>query len=442
MVEKIVSKFGGSLLYDKNSFLEAAKYIVDLTQKYKVISVVSAPKGVTDVLTKLYKNKKDKVILNLKNRYKKIIQGIRNLSIKETAFKLLNEELEKLKTPINYDQFISTGENHSGIILSHFLKYLGCNSIYMDGYKAGIIVDSRGVIKEELSIKNIKENLLHNLSKGYAPIVGGFVGKQLETGEYKLLGRNSTDVTGAIVAAAMKAKYEIIKDVPGIYIVEPEYGKTNIISRLSYDEAGELTWRGIEVIHPIAIKIAKAYNIPIQVKTIKSKTSTLVCNETATTYKKPIAGISARKFYLLTIYDEFMNTPEGRGYLSNVTSILSNYGIDIYDVATSANEISLTINLNHRFIMKEKIELIIERDLKRYGYKPKVKGGSVGALSVTGEVLKNNVSTISRLINVLNKSKINLFMISKSLNSSNIILIIDENKLKNAVNIIYREFFV
>jgi len=111
-------------------------------------------------------------------------------------------------------------------------------------------------------------------------------------------------------------------------------------------------------------------------------------------------------------------------------------------VATSANEVSLTINLNHRFAMKEKIELIIEKELKKYGYKPKVKGKSVGALSVAGEILKNNITIISRLINVLSKNKINLFMISKSLNSSNIILIIDENKLKNAVNTIYREFFI
>ncbi|MEM1588020.1 MAG: aspartate kinase [Candidatus Bathyarchaeia archaeon] len=442
MKKNIVVKFGGSLLRDKKSFLEAASYIVNLTQKYNVISVVSAPKGVTNILIKLYKERNEEIILGLRRRYEKILDGISELNIKQSALQLLNGELEKLKENINYDQFISTGENHSGIILSHFLKCLGYETIYMDGWKAGIIIDSKGIIKEELSIKNIKENLMKHLNKKCIPIIGGFVGKELETENYKLLGRNSTDITGAIVAAAIKAEYEIIKDVPGIYIVEPEYGKTNIISRLSYDEAGELTWRGIEVIHPIAVKIAKAYSIPIKVKTIKHRSSTLICSETGTTYKKPIAGISARKFYLLTIIDEFMNTPEGKGYLSNVTNSLSKYGIDIYDVATSANEISITINLNYRFINEEKIETILKKELEKHGYKPKVNGKKVGALSVTGEMLKNNVTFISRLIDVLSKNEINLFMISKSLNSSNIIFIINENKLKKAVNIIYKEFFI
>jgi len=445
-MKSVVVKFGGSLLRNKKSFLDAAFYIANLTQRSCVVPVVSAPKGVTDILTRLYKERREGEALNLRSKYEEILKGIKNLAIREEAFKLLDNELEKLKGDINYDQFVSTGENHSGIILSHFLKDLGHESIYMDGYEAGITIGSKGVIKDDLSIKNVKEKLMKYLSTGCIPIVGGFVGKELETGKYKLLGRNSTDITGAIVAAAMKANYEIIKDVPGIYVVEPEYGKNNVIPCLSYDEAGELTWRGIEVIHPIAVKIAKAYNkaynIPIEVKTIKGKTSTLICKGTATVYERPIAGISARKVYLLTIYDEFMNTPEGRGYLTNVTSILSNYGIDIYDVATSANEISLTINLTHRLIMKERVESVIERELKKYGYKSKVRGRDVGALSVTGEALKNNVGIISRLINALSKGKINLFMISKSLNSSNIIFIIDKRKLKDAVNLIYKEFFV
>jgi aspartate kinase len=441
MRKRIVSKFGGSLLRNKKSFLEVSFYITNLIQKYNVVPVVSAPKGVTNTLIKLYETRNEEIILNLKSKYEEILKGISNLNIREEAFKLLNDELKRLEENITYDQFVSTGENHSGIILSHFLKNLGYNSIYIDGYKVGIIVDSKGVIKEDLSVKNVKENLEKYLNNDIIPIVGGFVGKELETGAYKLLGRNSTDVTGAIVAAAIRADYEIVKDVPGIYIVEPKYGRTKVISKLSYEEAGELTWRGIEAIHPLAIKIAKNHNIIIKVKNLKSETSTLICRETATNYRNPIAGISARKFYLLTINDELMNTPEGRGYLANVTEILSSNGVDVYDVATSANEISITISPKHMFISKMRVELILKENLEKKGYKPNVKGKNVGALSVTGEFLKHDTTVLERLITALNKNNIEILMIAKSLSSSNLIFIIKVGKLKKAVNTIYKEFF-
>lgn len=436
----IVTKFGGSIISDCKDFSDAGKYVVDLTSFHKPVAVVSAPKGVTNLLTNLYWKRDGKAIKGLKKRYAAILAGISDSQLRREASNEIERALDGLRRPMSYDRFVSQGEDHSGVILSHFIMSLGRESKYMDGYRTGIIVDSKGIVKEKLSISNVRETLGDCLDQDSSaiPIVGGFIGRDLDTDKYRLLGRNSTDVTGAIVAAATHSRYEIVKDVPGIYFVEPEFRKSNVIPFLSYDEAEELAWRGIEAVHPIAVRICDNYNIPIYVKTLHGKTSTQISRRSMSTHRKPVIGISARRFYLLTINDELMNTPEGTGYLSNLTRALSSNGIEIYDVATSANIISITIRPKDSVINGKKIEVTLTKCLEEHGYRPNVMGERIGAISMVGDALRDNTDIVSRLTEVFRKSRINILMISKG-NSQNLIFGIHEKYLKTAVNVLYRE---
>lgn len=437
---RIVMKFGGSVFRDAEGFRSAAKYMIKSAHEKKPIAVVSAPKGVTDLLTTLYLKHDQRIVSNLKDRYKKILSSISDDKVRLHATKSIDRELRDLKKKMSYDQFVSKGENHSGILLAHVLRSLGQESEYVDGYSGGIVASSKGVVRENLSVLNVGNNLGKYLGPNnhIVPVVGGFVGKELETGRYKLLGRNSTDVTGAIVAAAIGADYEIVKDVPGIYFVEPEFGKSDTIPYLNYDEAGELTWRGVEVVHPVAIRIVASHNIPIRIKNLTEKESTLISDKSITTRERPIAGISARRFYFLTVSDEQMSTEEGRGYLSNTTGALSNCGVDVYDVATSANVISMTIQQSDSVVKGEKIESIMKRALEEYGYKPTIQGRRIGAISVVGKALRDNTKIISSLMSLFFKRGINILMISKS-NGQNIILGVDESNLVRSIRAIHSE---
>jgi len=435
-----VLKFGGSIIPDGKGFYDAARYTVQLARSHKPVAVVSAPKGITNLLTNSYRSHDKNLVLILWKRYTTIISGISDNYIRKDAFEQIEDALSRLNNPMSYDRFVSQGEDHSGIILTHFLKLLGHKSKYMDGYNVGIVTDSRGVVKERLSISNVRENLdgYVGQNSGTIPVVGGFVGRDLSTDKYRLLGRNSTDVTGAIVAAATHSRYEIVKDVPGIYFVEPEFGKSGVIPLLSYDEAEELTWRGIEAVHPIAVRIADNHDIPIHVKSLYLDTSTVISRKSMSTRKRPVVGISARRFHLLTINDELMNTPEGRGYFSNLTRILSNYGVDIYDVATSANVISITIRPQDSTIENKQIETLLAKCLEEHGYKPNVKGKRIGAISMVGDALKDNTEIISRLTEVFRRNAIRILMMSKG-DSQNIIFGIDEKYLRAVVNLLCKE---
>ena len=442
---KIVVKFGGSVLKDHRGFADSADYLARLRDEGRItIGVVSAPKGVTNSLKKAESNRDKKnvkiFIKELREKYDAILGKIPARNIRDEASNQMEEELNHLKELLlssgKRDEIVSKGETHSGIILSHMMRERGCDSTFIDGYSIGVTVNSNGGIEESLTLQNIKNNLERYLGSS-TPIVGGYVGRCMETNEYRLLGDNTTDVTGALVASAGHADiYEIVKDVPGIYRVEPEYGKKDVIPILSYDEASQITWRGSEVVHPLAIQYAKHNSISIRVKNLKQRKSTLISRESSTTHEHPVAAISARRFYLISVEDDLMDTPEGRGYLSKMTGILSESGVDISDVSTSPNVISVTIPLGSQKT-DGRIEDVLKKRLEDYGYHPNVQGKEVGGISITGEAMQNRPGTFAHLAGILGRKRISIIMGSQSdetLRSPNIIFYIRPKLLRTAVN--------
>ncbi|MFH0848038.1 MAG: hypothetical protein V1857_00865 [archaeon] len=434
---RVAVKFGGSVLRDSTGFRDSAEYLIRLLTDFKPVAVVSAPKGVTDLLTKLHNTPRRDSMRRLEEMYEQILSSIPDADIRDNAIARIREQLESLEEPSEHDEFLSRGEDHSGIMLSHMIGALGCESEYTDGYNAGIITDSNGAVRESLSMSNVRKTVHRCLvsRKHVIPVIGGFVGKDLDTGRHRLLGRNSTDITGAIVAAALNSRYEIVKDVPGIYFVEPEFGESDVVPHLSYDEAGELTWRGIEAIHPIAVKIAASHNIEIIIRNLTDPRFTSISRKSLTKHERPIAAISARRFYLITVTDQLMNTGEGRGYLAYTTGILSRSGIDIYDVATSAYVISITISPSNSLVLGRKVEEILRKGLEEHGYRPTVEGRRIGAISIVGSALKNNDRVLARLLQTFHHNNVGIVVISKS-ESPNVIFGVEERHLRRSINII------
>ena len=145
---RIVIKFGGSVFRDAEGFHSAAKYMIKSAREKKPIAVVSAPKGVTDLLTTLYLKHDQRIVSDLKDGYKKILRSISDDKVRLDATESIDRELRDLKKKMSFDQLVSKGENHSGILLAHVLRSLGQESEYVDGYSGGIVASSKGVVRE------------------------------------------------------------------------------------------------------------------------------------------------------------------------------------------------------------------------------------------------------------------------------------------------------
>lgn len=97
-------------------------------------------------------------------------------------------------------------------------------------------------------------------------VMGGFFGCDRE-GQVRLLPKGGSDVSGALLAAALNAdEYQNWTDVDGIYTDDPHVVPTaRPIERISYRQAYAMSAWGAQVLHPMAIAPCERRGIPIRI---------------------------------------------------------------------------------------------------------------------------------------------------------------------------------
>src|SRR5690606_18387231 len=98
-------------------------------------------------------------------------------------------------------------------------------------------------------------------------VIPGFFGYTKE-GKLTTFSRGGSDITGAIIAAGVKAElYENFTDVDCVYTVNPNIVKNpKPITTLTYREMRELSYAGFSVFHDEALIPAFKANIPVAIK--------------------------------------------------------------------------------------------------------------------------------------------------------------------------------
>ena len=111
------------------------------------------------------------------------------------------------------------------------------------------------------------ENLAAALAGSERCVVAGFYGA-LDDGTIHTFSRGGSDVTGAIVARAVKADlYENWTDVSGMLSADPRIVENpHAISQITYRELRELSYMGASVLHEDAVFPVQKANIPINIR--------------------------------------------------------------------------------------------------------------------------------------------------------------------------------
>ncbi len=112
-----------------------------------------------------------------------------------------------------------------------------------------------------------RQCLLPLLQRRIIPIITGYLGIT-RRGDPTTLGRNSSDYSAAVVASILDARCLILwSDVDGFHAADPrEGGETPLIPVLSYEEALKRTRMGAQIVHPLAIELARERAIPLLLK--------------------------------------------------------------------------------------------------------------------------------------------------------------------------------
>ena len=217
MANKVV-KFGGSSLADAAQFRKVAD-IIKSDDKRRFV-VPSAPGKrfsddikVTDMLYKCCELAGSGVDFAddfqlIKDRYNGIIS---ELGIDMSLDSEFDAIVKELKARPSRDFAASRGEFLNGKVLA---KYLGFN--FVDAADV-IVFDTKGTLLLEETIKTVREKL-----KGLDnAVIPGFYGRTTE-GYIKTFSRGGSDVTGSIIANAVRADlYENWTDVSGFLVADP-----------------------------------------------------------------------------------------------------------------------------------------------------------------------------------------------------------------------------
>ncbi len=312
-----VCKFGGTSLANASQ-IKKVKEIIEGDARRRFV-VVSAPgkedskdTKITDLLLESHslviEGKSFETPFNkIRERFHKIGEALKsNLDLKGE----LDRIYEELPRQTTSDYAASRGEYLNALLLS---EYFG-----------GEFVDAAEVIRltDSGQIDHSSYTLLAERCKGEVPlyVIPGFYGLD-ESGSLKTFSRGGSDITGAIVARAVKAElYENWSDVSGIYLADPRIAsKAPVVPHLTYHELALLAQLGASVFHRDAVEPVVEPAIPIRVKNTNAveAAGTLITAEREVA-SQPIVGVSG-----LASVHKLLTTPEA-------TPILVHLGIDYY----------------------------------------------------------------------------------------------------------------
>ena len=433
---KKVVKFGGSSLASAEQFIKAGDIIrSDGERRYVVPSAPGKRFGkdtkVTDMLYSCYAKAEageafTDELKAIKERYEEIIHGLQlDLSLTE-EFAVIEE---KFGEKAGEDYAASRGEYLNGIVMAAYLGYE-----FIDA-AAVILFDDNGEFESEKTNKVLAERLSH-VERAVIP---GFYGAYGD-GMVKTFSRGGSDITGSIVARAVKADvYENWTDVSGFLVADPRIIKNPVgIETITYRELRELSYMGATVLHEDAIFPVRREGIPINIRNTNCPEAkgTWIVESTCQKSKYVITGIAGKKgFCSVNIEKDMMNSEIGFG--RKVLQAFEDYGISFEHVPSGIDTMTVFVHQDEFINKEQKVVSAIHRladpdtiDIE----------SDLALIAVVGRGMRSTRGTAGRIFSALAHANVNVRMIDQGSSELNIIIGVSDEDFENAIRDIYKIF--
>ena len=433
---KKVVKFGGSSLASAEQFKKVGDISRrDTERRYVVPSAPGKRDGkdtkVTDMLYACYDRaaagedfKAD--LKAIKARYQEIITGLKlELSLDE-EFKAIEKNF---KGRAGADYAASRGEYLNGIIMANYLGFE-----FIDAASV-IVFEENG----EFAAEKTNEILARRLSKVEKAVIPGFYGAY-EDGRVKTFSRGGSDITGSIVARAVKADvYENWTDVSGLLVADPRIIENPpVIETITYRELRELSYMGATVFHEDAIFPVRREGIPINIRNTNAPTDegTWIVESTCQKSKYVITGIAGKKgFCSVNIEKDKMNSEIGFG--RKVLQAFEDYGISFEHVPSGIDTMTVFVHQDEFMDKEQKVAAAIHRLADPDTIEIE---SDLALVAVVGRGMKSTRGTAGRIFSSLAHRNVNVRMIDQGSSELNIIIGVSNSDFENAIRAIYEIF--
>jgi len=278
-----VLKFGGTSLADVRRVRHVARMVRRAARRHRVVVVASAMAGVTDRLCSLIEDAVaarpvDHGVDALERRHVEALETLDSTygraAINTTRQSILDlrrglQEIAECGDCPGYtrDRIMASGERLSVKVLAAVLRSVGCPARVVDGSEVVVTDDHFSEAQVDFEATRRSCTSLRERPAVEVPVVTGFIGAD-SNGRTTTLGRGGSDFSAAILGAALDAEQvEIWTDVDGVLSAPPQIvAGASRISRLSFEEAAELSHFGASVLHRRTVEPLVARGIPVIVR--------------------------------------------------------------------------------------------------------------------------------------------------------------------------------
>ncbi len=433
-----VVKFGGSSLASAEQFQKVGAIIrADRERKFVVPSAPgkrsSDDTKVTDMLYACYAladkgEDFSEALGKIKERYQEIIDG---LGLKLSLEKEFQTIEKNFKQKAGSDYAASRGEYLNGIIMAKYLGYT--------------FVDAAEVIRfkedGEHDAEETNRLMRERLEGVESAVIPGFYGAYAD-GRVKTFSRGGSDITGSIVARAIKANvYENWTDVSGVLVADPRIiFKPRGIETITYRELRELCYMGFNVLHEDAIFPVRSEGIPINIRNTNAPedNGTWIVESTCQKPKYVITGIAGKKgFCAVNIEKAMMNSEIGFG--RKVLQAFEENEISFEHVPSGIDTMTVFVHQDEFMHKEQKVVSGIHRladpdsiDIE----------ADLALIAVVGRGMKSTRGTAGRIFSALAHANVNVKMIDQGSSELNIIIGVANADFETAIKAIYDIFVI
>jgi len=457
-----VLKFGGSSVANAQNIRLVCEIVSDKSKSDKLIVVVSAFSGVTDMLATAAGMAADRqesykeILSEIEKKHLDAVKDLLPIHGQSALLSHVKRILNHLETlldgcfllgelsPRTSDTIIGFGELLSSCIVAETMKQYVATTAYKDSRDL-IRTDGRfGRANVDFDATNELAARYFDGSDAAITVLPGFIGST-ETGDTTTLGRGGSDFTASIFAAAVRAEQmEIWTDVSGMFTANPRIVRqAQPIASISYQEAMELSHFGAKVLYPPTIQPALDRNIRIFIKnTFEAEAAGTLISDNPGSGPNPIKGIShIENIALVTLEGSGMIGVAGSS--KRLFEVLSDNRINVVFITQASSEHSICIGIADMDTGKARsaIDKAFEAEIFQHKIDPCTVENDLCIVALVGENMKNHQGLSGKMFSTLGKNNVNIRAIAQGASERNISVVINRNDVHKALNSLHERFF-
>jgi len=361
-------------------------------------------------------------------------------SVVETIESDLRGRIENRSS--NAAQFMDTmkasGEDNNAKVIAEAFTQKGHPAKYVNPGEAGML------LSDEFGNAEVLEESFARLAelRHEAEIVvfPGFFGCT-KSGEVATFPRGGSDITGAILAAAVKADvYENFTDVDSVCAMDPRViDNPPAIEVMTYHEMRELAYAGFGVFHDEAIIPAVHANIPICIKNTNRPEApgTLIVPQRKFRQAE-VVGISSADGFCAIYIDKYMMNRE-IGFGRRVLQILEEEDVSYEHTPSGIDNLSIILESSE--ILSQKEERLIDRITNELQPDSVTVEHGLSIVMLVGEGMHYTVGMVARASTALANAGVNIEMLNQGGSEISLMFAVKEIDREKAVRALGEAFF-